>query len=337
MSSSIYDIAKKTGLSVVTVSRVLNNYPSVKEVNREKVLAAMKELNYVPNAAARNLAKGKTGMIGLLMPNYMDAFMIDVMSSVEEALKDRGLFLAISTASDLRALAETGNFIGDRVDGLLIMNPFLDLHFIQELKKREIPMVFLDLHQINVKVPTVTVDNFQGGYDATEVLIKGGAHRIAHITGNNIFESSRERTEGYLQALRDYKMPIDPSLIIEGEFKVSDGYDVTKQWIKSGSIPDAVFAGDDNIAFGVLDAARESGIDVPNTLSIIGFDDHPFTAQLHPSLSTVKQPTEEMGQYGVSLLLDIIDKKLKKISKTVLTPTVIQRDTTLLNGDSYNK
>lgn len=329
MAGSIYDIAKKTGLSVVTVSRVLNHYPSVKERNREKVYAAIKELNYVPNAAARTLARGKTGMIGLLMPNYVDAFMTDVMSSVEEALKEQGMFLAISTASDLHVLEETGNFIGDRVDGLLVMNPFLDMNFIQELKNRSIPMVFLDLHQINVKVPTVTVDNYQGGYDATEVLIKGGARKIAHITGNNIFESSRERCEGYLQALRDYKLPINANLIIEGDFTVTCGYEATKNWIRTNTLPEAVFAGDDNIAFGVLDASREAGIQVPNQLAIIGYDNHPFTTQLHPSMSTVKQPTEEMGRCGVSLLLDLIGHRSKRVTKTVLAPSIIRRATTL--------
>ncbi len=330
MPASIYDIARKTGLSVVTVSRVLNNYPSVKAANREKVLKAIKELNYIPNAAARTLAKGKTGMIGLLLPNYVDAFMTDVMSSVEEALKEKGMLLAISTASNLRSLEEMGTFIGDRVDGLLIMNPLLDMDFLKELKKRNTPMVFLDLHQIDVKVPTVTVDNYRGGYEATEVLIKSGAKRIAHITGDKIFESSRERMEGYVQALKDYHIPIDPSLLIEGDFKVECGYVAAKNWISSGCLPEGVFAGDDNIAFGVLDAAREAGISVPEQLSIIGYDDHPFTAQLHPPMSTVKQPTEEMGRCGVSLLLDIIGGKSKLVSKTVLSPVIIERATTML-------
>ena len=147
--------------------------------------------------------------------------MTNVMSSVEKELKGKGLFLAVSTASsdgDLEEISCNKLFIGDRVDGLLIMTPLLDSSFILDLKKRNIPLVLLDQHQLNIKVPTVTVDNFYGGYEATVSLIKGGARRIAHISGNNIFESSRERTGGYLKALKDHGIEVKEELWVNGRF-----------------------------------------------------------------------------------------------------------------------
>ncbi len=331
MPVNIYDIARKSGLSVVTVSRVLNNYPSVRESNRAKVLAAMKELDYTPNAAARTLARGKKGMIGLILPCFFDAFMSKVMSSVEEALRENGLFLAVASASDGSGFEEIGyakHFLGDRVDGLLIMTPLIDNGFILELKKRNMPLVLLDQHQINLQVPTVTVDNFYGGYEATMSLIRSGAQRIAHISGSDIFESSRDRTRGYRKALEDSGMEIREELLVKGNFSVKCGYDVTKMWSDRGILPDAVFASDDNIAFGILDAAREAGIPVPQKLSIIGYDNHPFTAVFHPSISTVDQPAQKMAQSGVELLLDILGRKSRRISKIVLKPSIILRDTT---------
>jgi DNA-binding LacI/PurR family transcriptional regulator len=295
------------------------------------VLAAIKELNYTPNAAARTLARGKTGMVGLILPSLFDAFMTDVMSSAEKALKEKGYFMAVTTASsapDLEELGAANHFIGDRVDGLLIMSPLPDNSFILELKKKSIPLVLLDQHQLNLQLPTVTVDNFYGGYEATKCLIHSGAKKIAHISGSSIFESSRERTAGFLEALRYHGMQVDEEHLVNGDFTVMCGYKTTRMWLDRGILPDAVFASDDNIAFGVLDAAREAGIPVPQRLSVIGYDNHPFTALFHPSVSTVKQPAEEMGRYGVDLLLDIIGHKARRTGRTVLKPAILLRDTT---------
>ena len=340
MPVNIYDIARRAGVSVVTVSRVINDNPNVRAYNREKVLAAMLELDYKPNAAARSLANGRTGMIGLVLPGFGDAFMTQVMESIEAYLTTKGMFLVISAASHEFDKTIENNcirlFREGRVDGMLILSPVKDSELILELKKKNIPFVLLDQHQSNLQFPSVTVDNFYGGYQATMSLIRGGAKRIAHISGPDLFESSKERKDGYLKALSDNGIDYNESLLLEGDFTVAGGYDAMKRWIGQDAIPDAVFAADDNTAFGILDAAREYDIPVPQKLSVIGYDDHPYTSLLHPCLSTVKQPAEKMARSGIDLLFSIIEGKTKRMTRITLKPAVILRDTTRTESQASN-
>jgi DNA-binding LacI/PurR family transcriptional regulator len=332
MAVNIYDIAKKTGLSVVTVSRVLNNNPNVRESNRIKVENAIKELDYRPNAAARTLSSGKTAMISLVVPSLTDAFVIQVMSSVEKTLKENGMFMVVVSAANYDDFSESAYaslFLEGRVDGILVLTPICGNGYFFELKKRNVPFVLMDQHQVNLQVPTVTVDNFFGGYEATMHLMKSGAKKIAHISGADQFESSSERMRGYMEALRDGGMEADPDLVITGDFTVACGYRAVQNWMQKGILPDAVFAADDNTAFGVLNAAQHFGISVPRQLAVVGFDDHPYASMLYPKLSTVKQPTEEIGATGVQLLLDIINKNPRRNLKITLKPSLILRETTL--------
>lgn len=332
MPVNIYDIAEKAGVSVVTVSRVLNEHPGVRTYNREKVLAAMKELDYKPNAAARTLAKGRTGMIGLVVPGIDDAFLTQVMQSAERELAARNLFLVLATDTGRPDQPqESGGirlFREGRVDGILMMSPVTDSSLMMELKKRNIPFVLLDQHQMNLQACSVTVDNFYGGYHATMCLIRGGAKKIGHICGPDLFESSRERKRGFLKALSDHSIKTDERHIVKGDFTFRCGYDAVKGWAEAGSLPEAVFACDDNTAFGVMDAARELGLSIPGDLAVIGYDDHPFTAMLHPRISTVRQPAEAMAGCAVNLLMDMLEGKIRRLTKIKLKPVIIQRETT---------
>jgi DNA-binding LacI/PurR family transcriptional regulator len=332
MSVNIYDVAKKAGVSVVTVSRVINNYPNVRNSSREKVMAAISELDYKPNAAARSLAIGNTGMIGLVIPTANDSFMSQVLSSIEYELRRKGMFLVVSFAADEIDFNNSNCirlFREDRVDGILILSPLKNEEYLLELKRKSFPFVLLDQHHSDLQVPSVTVDNFYGGYTATAALIKGGAKRIAHISGPEYYESSVDRLNGYKKALLDFGLEIDEALIAQGDFTVDSGFKITREWIEKENIPDAVFAADDNIAFGVIDAARKYSVSIPEKLCVIGYDDHPFSSSLHPGLSTIKQPTEELARTGIELLLNLINNKIKRTPKLVLKPELILRETTI--------
>jgi DNA-binding LacI/PurR family transcriptional regulator len=331
MAVNIYDVAKKAGVSVVTVSRVLNNSPNVRESNRQKVMDAINELDYKPNAAARSLARGNTGMIGLVIPTIDDPFMSRAMLSAEKALRELGMFLVVSFALDDVDFTDSNCvklFREDRVDGILIMSPIKDEGYIMELKKRDFPFVLLDQHHTGLQVPSVTVDNFYGGYQAAMSLIQGGAKKAAHICGSAIYESSIERLNGFKKALEDNGIEPDDELIVQGEFSVESGYNAACDWFKKGIIPDGIFAADDKIAFGVLDAAKKFKLKVPEDVSVIGYDDHPFASSLHPGLSTIRQPAEELGRSGVELLLDVIKGKVRRAATVTIKPQVVLRDTT---------
>lgn len=327
MKVSIFDVAKKSGLSVVTVSRVLNNASSVRQKNRDKVLQAMKELDYQPNAAARSLARGKTGIIGLTLTTLHDSFLDAVVKEINDRLAEYGYFLALSISPDDEDTFHRSLFQEDRVDGIILLSPMREDEYVMELKKRKIPFVMLDNQQRNPSVPSVIVDNFKGGYEATRHLIALGHRHIAHIRGPELFLASRERERGYRAAMEEAglkEVRVEPA-----EFDIASGYRIAREWIEAGALPTAVFAADDYLALGVMDALKNEGIRIPKEISIVGFDDQVLSSEFRPMLTTVRQPAEKIGRTGVELLLKSIGGNAAKRGVTVmLEPELIVRETT---------
>lgn len=322
---NIHDVAKKSGLSVVTVSRVLNNSPSVREGNRQKVLSAIEELNYQPNSAARSLVRGKTGVIGMSITNFNDSFYDRVIRVVNRKLAEQGYFLALSIAEN----EDDGvNFLfqKDRVDGIILLSPLEEKEYVEELKRKNIPVVLLDNQFQHEDVPSVLVDNYQGGYEATNHLISLGHTRIAYIGGPSVFLSVTERKRGYVQALDE--AGLTPFGTEYCGFTVSSGYEVAKRWIREDKLPTAIFSGDDFIALGVVQALREEGILVPQDISVVGFDDQQFVGEFYPRLTTVRQPEAQMGNIGVELLLKLINGEVTQPAVTKLAPQLLIREST---------
>lgn len=326
MKVSIFDVAKKAGLSVVTVSRVLNNASSVREKNREKVLQAMKELDYQPNAAARSLARGRTGVIGLALTTLNDSVFDAVVKEVGDRLAERGYFLAMSIAGYEDSSFHRTLFQEDRVDGVILLSPLREEEYVLELKKKKIPFVLLDNQLRASQAPSVIVDNYKGGYDAARHLIELGHTRIAHIAGPDWFLSSKERERGFRAALTE--AGLQPFGVERGTFEISSGYAIARRWIETGSLPTAVFAADDYIALGVMDAMKNEGIRVPQDLSIVGFDDQIIASQFRPMLTTIRQPAEQIGKHGVDLLLKWIDGSSRRNATVQLEPELIVREST---------
>ncbi len=322
---NIHDVAKKSGLSVVTVSRVINNSPSVREANRQKVLKAMEELNYQPNSAARSLVRGKTGVIGMSITNFNDSFYDRVIRVVNRKLADQGYFLALSIAENE---VEGDNFLfqRDRVDGIILLSPLKEEEYVAELKRKNIPFVLLDNQFHHEDIPSVVVDNYQGGYEATRHLIGLGHSQIAYIGGPSVFLSVAERKRGYVQAL--HEAGLTPFGTEYCGFTVSSGYEVAKKWIREDRLPTAIFSGDDFIALGVVQALREEGIMVPHDISVVGFDDQEFVGEFYPRLTTVRQPEAQMGNIGVDLLLKLIHGEVMPPAVTKLAPQLLVREST---------
>ncbi len=203
MKVSIFDVAKKSGLSVVTVSRVLNGAETVREKNRQKVLDAIKELDYRPNAAARSLARGKTGIVGLIVTTLQDSFFDAVVKELNEVLALHGYFLAVSVSTGIGSDEAHYLIQEDRVDGLILLSPMEEDNYIVELKRRNIPYVLIDNQKPENDAFSVTIDNYKGGYDAAKHLIDLGHTRIAHLSGQEMFRSTKERRSGFLQALEE--------------------------------------------------------------------------------------------------------------------------------------
>ncbi|MCX7747272.1 MAG: LacI family transcriptional regulator [Clostridia bacterium] len=327
MKYNIYDVAKKSGVSVATVSKVLNNAETVRESNRRKVLQAMSELNYTPSATARSLAKGKSGVIGLVIQTITDTFLQQAIMAINDTLEANGYFLALSVIPQM--YEETVNpylFQQDRVDGLLLLSPLHEDEYILELKGKKIPFVLMDNQKYNPSVSTVLVDNYKGGCDVTNYLIGLGHKKIFHIKGPDVFLSSREREKAYKDTM--IKAGLEPIVVETLQFEFEDGYKITKKLIQENNLPTAIFAADDHLALGVIDALKEDGFRVPDHVSVAGFDDQSLASQLHPLLTTVRQPAEEMGKKGVELLLKIIKGDLKRSATIKLEPQLIVRQST---------
>ncbi|MBO9598600.1 MAG: LacI family DNA-binding transcriptional regulator [Cohnella sp.] len=325
MKVNIYDVAKESGLSVVTVSRVLNNAPSVRESNRSKVLKAVEELGYRPNASARSLAKGRTGVIGLTLTTLHDAFLDAVVKEVADRLAEQGYFLALSVTPSYEA-SHRSLFRQDRVDGVILLSPVEEDAYVRELKQNGIPFVMIDNQHRNPDVASVLVDNFQGGYAATKHLIELGHRDIAHIRGAEPFLSSSERERGFETAMRDARLT--PYRVEQGSFDIESGYEIASRWIETGKLPTAVFAADDYMALGVIDACKNAGVKVPDELSVVGFDDQLLASQLRPQLTTVRQPARELGGIGTEIVLGLIDGSAQGRETIVLQPELIVRAST---------
>ncbi|MRN56627.1 LacI family DNA-binding transcriptional regulator [Paenibacillus monticola] len=326
MKVSIFDVAKRSGMSVVTVSRVLNGAPSVREKNRQKVLDAMKELDYRPNAAARSLASGKTGIIGLIVTTLQDSFFDAVVKELNEVLALHGYFLAISISTGIGSDDNHYLIQEDRVDGLILLSPMEEDNYIVELKRRGIPYVLIDNQKPENDTFSVTIDNFKGGYTAASHLLEQGHTSIAHLCGQEMFRSTRERRSGFLQALQEKELI--PFEIVHGEFDIGMGYSTCKRWLKQGTLPTAVFAGDDNIALGVINALMEEGIHVPEQVAVVGYDDYYIASQLHPHLTTLRQPADKIALAATNMLLSRISGKMKRGSSTRIDPELIVREST---------
>ncbi|GAB6926363.1 substrate-binding domain-containing protein [Paenibacillus sp. JCM 10914] len=329
MKVNIFDVARKSGLSVVTVSRVINHAGTVREKNRIKVLQAMQELGYSPSAAARSLALGKTGVIGIAIMTLNDSFLDAVVKEINDKVAEHHYLMALFISQADENDMNNAIFQEDRVDGMIVLSPINEERYEQKLTRKNIPYVLVDNQKDNSLAPSVQVDNFRGGYEATKHLIDLGHVSIAHISGPSSFLSSKERVRGYQEAMAEAGLECR---IEQGNFDIPSGYQIAESWIASGSLPTAVFAGDDMMAFGVMDALKNNGLRIPDDMSIVGYDDQVFATQFHPWLTTVRQPVESIGAQAIELLLKQIRRKKdtedNEVKHLKLQPELIVRAST---------
>jgi DNA-binding LacI/PurR family transcriptional regulator len=214
----------------------------------------------------------------------------------------------------------------DRVDGVILLSPVDESEYVQELQNKRIPFILIDNSRPYPEVSSVVVDNFKGGYEATKHLIDLGHREIAHIAGPDLFLSSRERERGYLAAVAE--AGLDPYVVERGSFKIATGYDTALRWIDTGKLPSAVFAADDHIALGVMNACMLRGVRIPEKLSIVGYDDQTFASQFWPPLTTVRQPADRIGEAGAELLLETIKDSAGPKRTVLVEPELVVRETT---------
>lgn len=308
MKPTIKSVAELAGVSFKTVSRVINNEPSVGEELRERVWKAVKELNYQPNLSARQL-RGASSFIGFIYDNPNSHYVIEMQKGILGECSRQGFQLVIhpcnasskKIAQEILELVERG-----RVAGLVLTPPISEnKKIIKKLHDAKINFVRVlsGSGESDGLSPCVFVDDRNASVHIVQHLIDLGHKRIAFLAGDENHISTLERLEGYKEALEDNGIAFDPELVLRGEYSFESGVSRTQQLLAMEQSPTAVFACNDEIAAGTLFAARLMGVDVPANMSIAGFEDSPFSRQTWPKLTTARQPTSEIAAFATSLLI----------------------------------
>lgn len=310
MPSTLEEIAKHAGVSRSTVSRVMNDHPSVDQATRSRVLSVAERLNYQPNMAARSLAAGRARILGLVIPMGVSALFTDpyfplLIQGISSACSanDHSVMLWIAEPEYERRTIRQA-LQGGMIDGVILASALMDDPMLEALRKRGLPFILVGRHPTDDNVSYVDVDNKSAARDMVSYLVRLGYKRVATITGPKNMIAGADRLQGYLNALQERKVAHEPDLIVEGDFTEEGGYMAMQRLLPFA--PDAVFAASDAMALGALRALREAGKRVPEDVAVAGFDDVPFATRTDPALTTVRQPIQLMGALAAETLINMI-------------------------------
>ncbi len=307
--STIKDVAKYTGLSIATISKYLNG-GNVLEANRESIAEAIKVLDYRRNVMARALKTNKTMTIGILIPSLENIFFTTIVSMIEDILLEKGYGIILCDFKEDMSLEQKKlEFLMNKhVDGIIMVSYGGDLSYIKELIDRKVPVVLLDRMIKELDCDVVLADNLNASYRAVEELIIHKHKRIGIICGPANTYTADERRKGYIRVHQDYNVDIDESLMLGGNFSVESGYRLLREFWEMDERPSAVLVTNYEMTIGAIMAINELGIQVPEELSIIGFDNIQMAHVVKPPLSIVEQPMKEIGETAARLILKRLDE-----------------------------
>lgn len=323
---TIAQIAQIAGVSVPTVSKVLNGRTDVALQTRERVERIIEEHGFVRNRAARALRKGKTGLVDLIIPRLDDEYFLPILEGVGQVLREAGARLVLTATNYLPAeeVQWIDTVTDHSTDGILLVLPSDEA--IEHLERSGLPFVLIHSQGgLLSMAPSVRITSWEGGFVATTYLINLGHRRIAYIGKTSQARDAIERIAGYHAALGEAHLPLDPQLECAGEFTEVDGYNATRALLELPEPPTAIFAGNDRQAAGVYRALHEVGLSVPGHMSVIGFDNLPYTEMMNPPLTTIHAPRLELGRTAATMLLHLINGEPLEMTRVVLSTEFIER------------
>ena len=337
--ATIADVAIRAGLSRATVSRVLNNHPNVTEDKKRLVREAMEALNYVPNTTAQRLRNQKTDTIAILVPVMTNPFFAYLVEAMDTVATQNNLQLLICQTRyikqkelDFLELLRT-----KQVDGLILTSYENEWNMIEPFTEYG-PMVFCNEYERNTRVPIVRMDQFEASYIGTCHLIEQGHERIACTSGDKS-NLAKDRQAGFRKALAEYGLPFRTEWMFSNVFDLDDGKRILRTILNMKEAPTAVFTGSDQVATGIIMAAKAIGKKVPDEFAIIGFDDQPIARVVEPALTTIRQPIEEMGKTAMEVMIEsIAHKKAEANHLEILLPfDLVIRDSTMSKLKAISK
>ncbi len=338
---TLKSIAQKLGVSVSTVSRVINGksvHYRISKETEELVLKAAQDLSYSPNQLARGLRLKRTHTIGYIIPDISNPFFSSIAKSVENSARKLGYSILLCDSEESTEIESSSLklMINRKVDGLIISPVGLIVDHLVDISQKNIPIVLLDRYFPNLKIPFVTSNNYQGAFDAVNYLIENGHTCIACIQGLVKTSPNNDRVKGYRDAHFENNLVVNESLIVGDSFGEENGYLETKLLLKQSKLPTAIFSISNLISLGAMRAISEEGLKIPADISMISFDDQPYSRFLSTPMTTVAQQSTQIGQIATKLLIDQIESHRNFEPKGIFLPTkMIIRDSVLQIKDPY--
>ncbi|MFI3209665.1 MAG: LacI family DNA-binding transcriptional regulator [Peptostreptococcaceae bacterium] len=329
---TIKDVAKKADVSISTVSRVINNSKPVTDQVKQRVLDVIDETGYIPNPLARSLVTKKSQLIGVIVPEISDYLVNEMLNGIEEVAKmyDYEILLA-NTYSDKEQELKCINLLrAKQVEGIVMISNDLQEEHVEYIKKCSIPVTYMSKNANDFDIYTVSVDNEMASYDMTNYLIDLNHKKIALLLNNNeksVLET--ERINGYKKALNERNIDFDENLIFMSGQNYENGYDTVKRLIEDKVEIDSIFATSDEIAIGAINASIDMGMNVPEDISVVGFDDVKMSRIYRPKLTTVHQPLYDIGAVAIRMVIKLIDVNRLDEKKVNLPHRIIERESAI--------
>lgn len=334
---TIYDIAKKLKISPATVSRGLSDHPGISKKTKKKISDMVEQMGYRSNHFARNLRQKQTQTIGIIVHELKSSFITSVLAGIEKVTTEAGydLIIAHSSESYKKEAANAQNLFQKRVDGLIASLAFdtTNLDHFQPFIDKGVPVIFFDRVEQDGSKTVVVIDNQKCGYIATEHLIEQGCKRIAHITSSLNRNVYAQRFKGYRDALYDYEIPYDETLLFVGDLSEDAGVEAAKQIIAAKPLPDGIFCTNDFVAAICMRTLKEAGVAIPQDIAVVGFNNDAVGKLVEPTLTTINYPGVDMGEIAARNLIN----HLKRISNLEQTNTIIVRSELVVRNSSQKK
>lgn len=332
MATSIKDVAREAGVSIATVSRVLNNIDVVNEDTKKKVLDAIKKLGYRPNIVARSLKTQRTKTIGILLPDISNQFYPEIVRGAEDVsnIYDYNIILCNSDL-DMYKEKEYLRVLKEKmVDGVIYMSSSLSPEIMNLINELDLKTVLVETRDKDGSLPSVTINNVKASSDSTNFLINKGLKNIAFIgTEKDAMNAWSDRYVGYENAMKEAGIAVNPELVYFGSIKIKTGYEGVNKFIESKHKFDGIVCASDDIAMGAINALRDNNIDVPKDVSVVGFNDNFAASIFYPKITTISQPTYDMGSVAMRMLIKILTQKPLDETQYVLEHQLIERDSTI--------
>ena len=309
--TTIIDLAKALNLSPSTVSRALRDHPDINPLTKKRVISLADKLDYHPNSIAQSLQTKKTKTIGVIVPEIKQPFFASVINGIEEFAYAAGYTIMVCQSNETyeREVLYTRSLVSLRVAGILvsIFQTTQNFDHFKVLQRRNVPVVFFDRVSDKIEASKVVVDHSKGAFDVVDHLISSGYRRIAHLAGPKNLSISKFRLKGYKDALKQGNLPFKGELVIHGGLDDTDGIIGFQKLLNLRPLPDAIFAVNDPVATGVFMAMKEQGLKIPADIALAGFSNTHMTSLLDPPLTTVEQPSYEIGKTAAQLLMEQIN------------------------------